>query len=317
MNYFSSTLMTQYPSGQKIECINASRLFNGVEEDYLCVGNGAAELINSLGQILSGNMFVSKSVFNEYIRCFRNCNFNIYDMSDNDYQFDLQAIHNNINNNDIICIVNPDNPTGAFIKFDDIISIIEECSEKGKTIIVDESFIDFANKNDRYTLLSNDILNKYNNLIVIKSISKSYGVPGIRLGVLASSNRCLVEKVRSLISVWNINSYGEYFLQIANLFKSDYVSSCDKIVDEREMFMQELGDIEGVKVYPSEANYLLCKLESCDSTLLAASLLEKNIFIKDLKTKDAFKDMDYIRLAVRTREENNYLVRTLKKELNK
>ena len=109
----------------------------------------------------------------------------------------------------------------------------------------------------------------------------------------------------------------EYFLQIANLYKKDYVSSCNRINEEREQFSKELSKIKGVKVYPSEANYILCKLEEKDSTLVAANLLEKNIFIKDLKTKDAFKDMNYIRLAVRTREENKYLVEMLKEELDK
>lgn len=317
IDYFSKNLITQYPSGQSIECINASRLFNDVEEDYLCVGNGAAELISSLGNLLTGNMYVSKSVFNEYVRCFKNCKFNVYNMFDNDFKFDLKEINDNIENNDIICIVNPDNPTGSFIKYNDIIPIIEKCEKEGKIIIFDESFIDFADKDDRYTLISNDILSKYRNLVVVKSISKSYGVPGIRLGILASGNTELVSKIRSLVSVWNINSYGEYFLQIANLYKNDYFESCNKIGEERKKFISELSNIDGIDVYDSQANYILCNLGNNDSTLVAANLLENDIFIKDLKTKDSFKDMNYIRLAIRTREENKKLVKALKNEIKK
>ena len=311
INSFSTQLITQYPSGQSIQCINAGRLFDGLEEDYLCVGNGAAELINSIGHLLKGNMYVSKSAFNEYVRCFNNCKFNIYDMQEDKYRFNLKKIDENIDKNDIICIVNPDNPTGAFINYDDAISIIDKCNKKNKIIIFDESFIDFAQKDIRYTLLTNDILKKYKNLIVVKSISKSYGVPGIRLGVLASSNTELIDKIKSDISIWNINSYGEYFLQIANLYKKEYVEACDKICEERQRFIKDLKRIKNIVVYDSEANYVLCDLGEKNSTQIASKLLEENIFIKDLRTKSAFKDKNFIRLAIRTEAENKILVERL------
>ncbi len=314
INYFSNNLITQYPSGQKIECINASRLFN-VDENYLCVGNGAAELINILGNILKGKMYVPKTAFNEYIRCFKNNEFTLFDMEKNNFQYDLQDIKKNISLNEIICLVNPDNPSGTFLSFEEIISILEQCKKENKIVIFDESFIDFVNPNKRYTLLQNEILEKYQNLIVIKSISKSYGIPGLRLGILATSNLSLMEEIKRNISIWNINSYGEYFLQIANLYSKEYIKSCDKIAIERDRFMEELSKINGVIVYPSEANYVLCKLKNYNSTKLAIQLLDQNIFIKDLRTKNAFNDKDYIRLAIRTKEENDVLVREIKKSL--
>ena len=315
INSFSTQLITQYPSGQGVQCINAGRLFDGLEEQFVSVGNGAAELINSLGRLLKGKMYISKSAFNEYIRCFKNCEFNIYDMNEDNYGFNVQKIMDNIDKNDIICIVNPDNPTGAFINYDDAISIVEKCNEKNKILIFDESFIDFAQKDIRYTFLTNDILNKYKNLIVVKSISKSYGVPGVRLGVLASSNVELINEIKSDISIWNINSYGEYFLQIANLYKKEYVEACDKIAEERERFIKDLRNIKDIVVYNSEANYVLCDLGKKNSTEVSSKLLEENIFIKDLRTKSAFKDMNYIRLAIRTEEENKILAKRLEEIL--
>ena len=312
INYFSQQLITQYPSGQGVECINASRLFNDVDEKYLSVGNGAAELINVLGRILKGKMFVSKSAFNEYIRCFENCEASICDMAKDDYKFNIEEILNSIETNDIICLVNPDNPTGSFIEKEDIFKIIDKCNKLNKILIFDESFIDFAKEDKRYTLLENDIISNNKNLIVVKSISKSYGIPGIRLGVLATSNEEIMKQIKKYISIWNINSYGEYFLQIATLFKNDYINSCNKIATVREKFINDLKEISKIKVYDSEANYVLCNLNDNDSTEIAIKLLEKNIFIKDLKTKDAFKNMNYIRLAVRTEEENNILVNELK-----
>lgn len=312
MNDFSSNLITQYPSGQILQCINAGRLLNDTDENYLAVGNGAAELINVLGSIVSGRMYVSQSVFNEYMRCFPNCIFNIFDMSLNNYSYNVSEIYENIPNNDIMCIVNPDNPTGSFIKYDDIIKIIDDCKQKGKMVIFDESFIDFVNLVDRYTLIRNDILEKYDNLVVIKSISKSYGIPGLRIGILATSNIDLLNQIKRKLPVWNINSYGEYYLQIANLYKKDYINACNLIAKERERFIKDLRKIPNIIVYNSEANYVMCDLKDYNSTELAIELLDKhNIFIKDLKTKDAFKGKNFIRLAVRTAEENKVLTRLL------
>ena len=317
INYFSKELLTAYPSGEAIQCINAGRLLNDTDEKYLLVGNGAAELINVLGHVLNGRMSVPKSVFNEYYRCFVNSEINKYDMSKNNYRYDMNSIYDNITSDDIICLVNPDNPSGAFIEYNDIIKILDKTKKLNKLVIFDESFIDFASSDKRYSLINNEILEKYSNLIVIKSISKSYGIPGLRLGVMATSNEEILSLVKNNLAIWNINSYAEYYLQIANLYKKEYKTACDKIAIERERFISKLRAINGIDVYDSEANFVLCNLNNFDSTELAIKLLNNNVFIKDLKTKDAFKDQNYIRLAVRTEEENNKLIEELNKVLRK
>ena len=317
INYFSRELIMNYPSGLNTQAINAGRLFNDTDEKYFLVGNGAAELINCLGKTLEGKMLISKTSFNEYYRCFDNVTFDVFDMKDNDYKFDLDLIDKKIEEDDIICIVNPDNPTGAFIKKDDIIKILDKAKKLNKRVIFDESFIDFSNKDIRYTLIDNEILDKYPNLIVVKSISKSYGIPGLRLGVMATSDMELISEIKNKLAVWNINSYGEYFLQIANLYKKDYVKACDKITDLRNDFVTDLRKINNLKVYDSQANYVLCHLGDVDSTKVAIELLDHDIFIKDLKTKSAFKDENYIRLAIRKEEENKTLCKLLKRIVEK
>ena len=317
MNYFSHELMMNYPSGMKTQTINAGRLFNDTDEKYFLVGNGAAELINCLGKTFAGKMLISKTSFNEYYRCFDNVEFDVFDMKNNDYKFDLDLIYKKIDEDDIICIVNPDNPTGAFIEKEDIIKILDRAKELNKRVIFDESFIDFANKDIRYTLIDNEVLDRYPNLVVIKSISKSYGIPGLRLGVMATSDYELLADIKKKMAVWNINSYGEYFLQIDNLFKKDYVRACDQITDLRKGFTRDLRKIKNLKVYDSQANYVLCYLNGIDSTDVAIELLDDDIFIKDLKTKSAFKDENYIRLAIRKEEENKKLCKSLKRIIEK
>lgn len=310
--YLSKELISSYPSGLNIQNINAGRLF-GIDETEILVGNGAAELINILGHLSRGKMALSIPAFNEYERCFKNCQIIELDSKTNGYRLDPNKILEIIDAVDSVAIINPDNPSGDFIKFDDMIKIIEKADTQNKKIIVDESFIDFADVDVRYTLLNSRILEKYKNLIVIKSIGKSYGVPGIRLGILASGNKELLSTIRDEMAIWNINAFGEYYLQIATLYTKEYKKSCELIAKERSSFISKLKQIPYIKPYESQANYIMCKLEGRNSTALANYLLKNySILIKDLKNKKGFENVDFIRLAVKSTKDNDELIEALK-----
>ncbi len=308
MNDFEM-LLRQYPSGLKVQNLNAGRMF-GVDSDNIIVGNGAAELINCLGMIIKGKLGICVPTFNEYIRCFPNCEIVKFYTSQDNYFYDTEKLINHIDLVDVMVIINPDNPSGSFIKYIDILKIIQKCQEKGKLLIIDESFIDFSENEIRYTLINDPLLKKYDKLIVVKSISKSYGVPGLRLGVLATSNKEIYIKLKNVMPVWNINSFGEYFLQIITLYQKNYWKACEKIVEERNFLSLELQKL-GYEVYDSQANFLMVKINN-NSTDLAITLLEKyNILIKDLYRKETFEKPQYIRLAIRNREENEKLIKAL------
>ena len=312
MMYLSKELISSYPSGLNIQNINAGRLF-GIDETEILVGNGAAELINVLGHLLKGKMALSIPAFNEYERCFKSCQIIELDSKTNGYKLDPNKILEIIDTVDSIAIINPDNPSGDFIKFDDMMKIIEKADTQNKKIIVDESFIDFADADVRYTLLNSKILERYKNLIVIKSIGKSYGVPGIRLGILASGNKELLSAIRDEMAIWNINAFGEYYLQIATLYTKEYKKSCELIAKERSSFISKLKQIPYIKPYESQANYIMCRLEGRNSTALANYLLKNySILIKDLKNKKGFENVDFIRLAVKSTKDNDELIEALK-----
>jgi len=195
-----------------------------------------------------------------------------------------------------------------------MIEIIDKCYQQNKIIVVDESFVDFATEESRYTLINSELLNKYKNLIVVKSISKSYGVPGLRLGVIACGDKEKLGKMQYSMSVWNINSFAEYFLQIITLYQKNYFTACNKISDNRDIMIKALKEIKGLKVFDSQANYIMCKLDNKNSKLLATELLcEYNIFIKDLSDKDGFEGGQYIRLAIRDLVDNKLLIEAMKK----
>ena len=211
-------------------------------------------------------------------------------------------------------IVNPDNPSGNFIERADLIKILSLAKLKSKEVLVDESFIDFSENKRRFSFFDNKVLKEYKNLKVIKSISKSYGVPGIRLGVFASYDISTVQNVREKMSLWNINSFGEFFLQNMDKYDSDYKIAINKIVNSRNKMMNKLKDLNYIKPFPSEANYILCEVEKpLDSSSLTVQLLnDYNLLIKDCKHKLGFSNRNFVRLAVRDDRDNNSLIDALK-----
>ena len=183
-------------------------------------------------------------------------------------------------------LINPDNPSGNFITKEDILLLATWAKAREIVFIVDESFVDFATGSTENSLLHNEILESFKNLIVIKSISKSYGVPGLRLGVIATSDTQLTSQLKKDVSIWNINSFAEFYMQIFGKYENDYKTACTKFQNERKHFFQKLQQINFLRVIPSQANYFLCEVISkYTSKELTEILLDKeNILIKDCGT---------------------------------
>lgn len=317
MKQMSDILLESYPSGDKQQSLLAGKIF-GVLPEHIAVGNGAAELIASISELSSGKVVVPFPTFNEYPNRFGNEN-TVWLPANEDFSYSVEDIVRSAEENSAsyVLLINPDNPSGHFFTKQEVIILAEQLSSKNVKLILDESFVDFAEPEIRFTFIDEELISKHKNVIVIKSISKSYGVPGIRLGVLVSGDESLIEKIQKNTSIWNINSFAEFFLQIFDKYKKFYGSACDKIAEERARFSSELSKIPGVKVYESQANYLLCKLlgeaEKIGSLGLAEKLLDGyNILIKDLSSKKGFEKGQFIRLAVRNCQDNDRLIFALK-----
>lgn len=308
-------LLRAYPSGAKQQNLLAGKIFNILPE-HIVVGNGAAELISSFCSMVTGKTAIPYPTFNEYPARF--CNSETVEIPVNRDTFEytvediLKVVDAEKANN--VLLINPDNPTGHFLKKEDLFKLLDELKERNVQLIFDESFIDFAEKDIRYTLIDEEIIAKYPNLVIIKSISKSYGVPGLRLGILVNQDAALIDKVCKNNSIWNINSFGEYFLQIFDKYKSSYKEACDKLADERIRFANELSKISGIKVFPSQANYLLCEYSGkMNITELTEKLLENhNLLVKNLVRKHMFEGRNFMRVAVIEPENNDLLIKALK-----
>jgi histidinol-phosphate/aromatic aminotransferase/cobyric acid decarboxylase-like protein/choline kinase len=309
------TLLTEYPSGMKVNNLLIGKYF-GLNSEYVCVGNGAAELIKSLmGQIV-GQIGVIYPTFEEYPNRLDERMVVGFSPDNRDFSYTASDIkeHFEGKNLDALLLINPDNPSGNFLSKDDVLDIVSWAKKQNVLLIVDESFVDFSDGGLDNSMLNNATLAKHPNLIVVKSISKSYGVPGLRLGVIASSNADIIKSIRSDLSIWNINSFAEFYMQIYGKYEGYYKDACRKFMIERSRFYHELQSISYLRVIPSQANYFLCEVvDKYTASELTQKLLEQaNILIKDCSTKSVFMGRNYVRIAIRSTNENKKIIAILK-----
>lgn len=308
-------LLSEYPSGMYVNSLIAAKYFD-IRQKYTVVGNGAAELIKSLMERVEGRIGVVYPTFQEYPNRKEQTEIIGFTPDNDDLTYtadDLIRFYADKKLSTLL-LINPDNPSGNFIPIVDVLRLAAWCKERGIFFVVDESFVDFSEDFRNNSLLHNEILQAYPNLAVMKSISKSYGVPGLRLGILASSNEALINWMKHDVSIWNINSFAEFYMQIFGKYQKDYDRACQKFIAERERFMARLTDIPFLRVIPSQANYFLCQITEkyTSEELTRRLLMDFNILIKDCDNKDGLKNKNYVRIAVRDQKDNDTLVDALK-----
>lgn len=310
------TLLREYPSGMGVNSLLAGKYF-GIKQKYVVVGNGAAELIKSLIENHEGKIGVTYPTFEEYPNRHDERDIVKFHPNNQDFSYSADDLMNFFEDKGIssLLIVNPDNPSGNFVKFQDLIRLAEWAQNHGIQLIVDESFVDFTDGGLENSLLHNKVLERFPTMCVMKSISKSYGVPGLRLGVFASANEELIGRLKKDVAIWNINSFAEFYMQIYGKYEKDYARACDKFREEREIFKKELDAIPYLRVIPSQANYFLCEviggMKSHDLTLRL--LTDYQILIKDCSAKKGFsQNRQYVRIAIRDRKDNATLIYALK-----
>jgi histidinol-phosphate/aromatic aminotransferase/cobyric acid decarboxylase-like protein/choline kinase len=305
------TLLSEYPSGMWVNSLLAGKYF-GVNQDYIVVGNGAAELIKVVMEShASAKVGVVFPTFDEYPNRLRPEQIVPYVTHNKDFAYtadDLMAYFDD-KGIKLLLLINPDNPSGNFIAQRDIMRLAQWCKQKHVNLLVDESFVDFATGHVDNTMLRDEILESFPNMMVMKSISKSYGVPGLRLGVLASSDKALIAKVKKEVPIWNINSFAEFYMQIFGKYESDYRLACDKFREERDRFFNELKTIPYLRVIPSQANFFLCEVvDKYTSAQLTQLLIEHDVLISDCARKRNMAGQNLIRLAVRGSADNDKLI---------
>jgi histidinol-phosphate/aromatic aminotransferase/cobyric acid decarboxylase-like protein len=216
-----------------------------------------------------------------------------------------------------LLLINPDNPSGNFVPVEGICRLAQWCEDKGIRFILDESFVDFSVDFENHTLIKNELLEKFPHMVVMKSISKSYGVPGLRLGILCSADTSLIAKMKKQVSIWNINSFAEFFMQIYPKYRSAYKEACLQFIKTREDFEKELNNIPFIRVMPSQANFFFLEvLPPYKPKQLCAILLKKyDILASACLAKKGIEPNKYMRIAVRNHEDNAKFINALKEVL--
>ncbi|SFX27352.1 Histidinol-phosphate/aromatic aminotransferase or cobyric acid decarboxylase [Ruminococcus sp. XPD3002] len=306
------TLLTQYPSGMGVNSLLAAKNF-GVAQENIIVGNGAAELIKSLMENISGRTGFMRPTFEEYPNRYSKDESVSFFPDDPDLSYTADDLMSFFEDKDIrtLVVVNPDNPSGSYIPKKDMLRLVKWSAERDIRLVIDESFVDFADE-ENATLIDQDILSENRHLYVMKSISKSYGVPGLRLGILASGDTETISAMKKDVAIWNINSFAEFYMQIAEKYNSDYTEALRLFREERRRFAAALTETGVLRIIDSQANYFMAEITNGMTAhqLTKYLLLKHSILIKDLSKK--MKNGRYIRIAVRDQHDNDRLISALR-----
>ena len=305
----------KYPDITYYNLKSAIGNFEDIDYSNLVLGNGAAEIIFNLVRAVNPKkVLIPAPTFSEYEEASLSVNSNIeyyYLKEENDWSIDkdiLSFINEDI---DIVFICNPNNPTGVITKKDILLSIIEKAKETKTIVAIDESFLDFIKSSDKYSLVS--LLKDYDNIFIIKSLTKLFAIPGIRIGYGISNNMDIINKIQSISVPWNINILAEV-AAINSLNDKEYISKSTAYIEEEKKYLfKELCKFNDVKIFKPSVNFIMFKLKK--DIDLKYELMKKNIIIRSCSNYNGL-DKNYYRIAVRTREENEIFINTLKKVIS-
>jgi len=311
-------LVLNYPMAQKDLACLVGKLINQPPEKIV-VGNGAAELIKIIAG-MGRKIIVPVPSFNEYVNAAPADDVVQFDLPQPSFQLDVDkfaaaAIRCKAQ---LAVVVSPNNPTSLLVPKDDLLRLTKILESHDCMLIVDESFIDFA-RNGNSESLEREIEN-HQNLTIFKSMSKAYGICGIRIGYMLTANTEFLAKVRQELHIWNINGFAEEFLRLAPQYKNKFRESCALVMTDRDLLYKQLGSIPEIVVYPPDANYIFCRIPNHSMSgpeVTKKLFVDHNIYIKHCAGKTMPESDRYLRIASRTQKENLLLVEALRNILSR
>ena len=307
-----------YPSQNTIIAETLSEHLN-VDKEQIFVGNGATEVIQAIfHNFIEESVMINVPTFSPYYEFAKKAKV-VYNKLTKENNFNLnieefcqKAKKHNVNS---VVIINPNNPDGGYIKHKDMLKLFDGLKFVNN-VIVDESFIHFAYEDKEYKMQSCvDQIKNYKNLIIIKSMSKDFGIAGIRAGYAVMQS----DKVSSLLNdgyLWNLNGLAEYFFNLYTdeKFNEEYEKVRIKYIKETSSFINEMKKIKNIKVYNSKANFILIELETIQDSmdLVVDMLVEDGIYLRSCNDKVGLGN-NFIRMASRNREQNEIILNSFKK----
>ncbi len=297
-------LIFHYPDPNAKDLIRQIAGYWGIDEDNILIGNGSTELIYLIAHAFKPKKaLIPVPTFSEYERAVRSVGSKISFLK----LKEVDSFALNITNSDkadISFISNPNNPTGNLLIKDKKLDL------NSRLNIIDEAFMDFLPDETRHTFIHEAVKDK--RLIVLRSFTKFFALPGLRIGYLVA-HKDLIKRLKQIQPPWSVNSIAQHLAQIL-LNDRDYIEKTRRLInEEREFLFNELARIEALKPYPSVANFLFVKIVDgqINSSVLTSKLIQKGVFIRDCGN---FRNLNkrYIRIAVRSHKENLSLIKALR-----
>jgi threonine-phosphate decarboxylase len=306
------TLIKSYPSSNP--AVGASHLADvlDVDPENLIIGNGATELITTMCDAVLDTLAVPVPTFGEYLDKIERNQLAMYRLDrKRAYRLDLDTYLAWLRERGIhaALVINPGNPTGQTFERDEMESFLRRASSLD-LVIVDESFIDFADEEPPSLL---PVADRFSNLILVRSMSKHCGVPGLRLGYCYANNRYLLNRLRRHLPTWNINTLAEYFLSLLPETDDDYHESRRRVIADMRHLFAGLGELPGFTPYPTGANFVLLRIDGgYTATELQMTLLrDHRLYVRDCTNKVAMDDK-HVRIATQGREADDLLLAALR-----
>lgn len=297
-----------YPDPDYNHLTQAISRYEDVKTDYILLGNGGIECLFLLAEALKLNrVLIPVPTFIEYERAFSKYGQIRYFYNEAPFKLDLLALREHLKEVDGVVLCNPNNPTGYLIPHDDLLDFIAYAKEMNKKVILDEAFIDFTDDEASASMVKH--LDEYNNLIILKSLTKFFAIPGLRLGYLMSSCLELMDHIKYNKMPWSINCMANK-AGIAALSDKDYIERTKSwIISEREWFFNQLVDI-GLNVYSTQGNYIFFEAPKGLDDLLK----HKGVMIRNCSNYEGLSE-GYYRIAIKDRAHNEQLIRDFKEIL--
>jgi threonine-phosphate decarboxylase len=309
-------LIKSYPSSNPITCQRNLAEVLQINPDHLIIGNGATELIVLINTTLIDRIAVPIPTFGEYIEKLKDQrDAELFTLrAEENYKLDLKAYLAWVRQRGLkaLLVINPGNPTGQLFSLDEMIEFLEDAKDM-ELVIVDESFIDFAGDPIPSLL---QVAERFSNLLLVRSMSKHCGVPGLRLGYCYSGNLFVLNRMRQYIPTWNVNTLAQYFLSLLPSTNAAYHESRKRLMGDVRWLYNALRQITGIEVYPTGANFVLFKIKGgmTAGELQGLLLSEHRMYVRDCSNKVGM-DKFHIRVASQGREKDSKLVAALEKLL--
>lgn len=305
------SILEKYPDINYVELREKIGKYNNISKDDVIVGNGATEVLFLYMKVLKPkNVLIVAPTFAEYERALKTVESKIdfFDLREKDnFVIDISELKEKSKNYDLVVICNPNNPTGKFISLDKIDDLNRYLEKNGTKLFLDESFIEFKKGWEKETALNL----KSENIFILRALTKFFALPGIRLGYGLTYDKNIVSQINEIREPWSVNAFADLAGKVI-LDDNLYIEKTEKwIEEERKFFIEELKKIDRIKVYGTETNFVLIKLQTMTAEIFRNKMIEKNILVRNA-SNFKFLNEYFVRLAIKDREKNIRVLESIK-----